>query len=408
MKIIHTSDWHLGRSLYNRKRYEESADFLNWLADLIDSENIDALLIAGDVFDNSTPSNRAQELYYSFLSRIAVSCCKNIIIIAGNHDSPSLLNASKDLLKVMNIFVIGSVEENIENEVIVLKDKIDLPAAIVCAVPYLRDKDIRTSEIGEDIGQKNIKLIEGIKNHYHKVLEIARQKSSASLPIIAMGHLFTTGGKTIKDDGVRELYVGSLAHVNSSIFPDYIDYLALGHLHIPQKIATRDNMRYSGSPLPMGFGEAKDIKKLISIEFRGNNPIVQEIEIPSFQRLERISGDLNVIQKCIEDFKSINNNIWLEIEYTGEEIIPNLKTVIDELVNDSDIEVLRINNKRILRRYIERITEDETLDDLNENQVFARCLDVHEITADERLALNQCYQEILFDLQDKNSDQCTH
>ena len=158
MKFLHTSDWHLGRSLYGRKRYEEFTAFLDWLTQTIEDEKIDALLVAGDVFDTSTPSNRAQELYYRFLCRVAASCCRHVVVVAGNHDSPSFLNAPKELLRALNVYVVGSMTEAYEDEVFILQAD-DKPEAIVCAVPYLRDKDIRTVEPGETIDDKNAKLV---------------------------------------------------------------------------------------------------------------------------------------------------------------------------------------------------------------------------------------------------------
>ena len=117
MKILHTSDWHIGRSLYGRKRYDEFSAFLDWLAEFIQTESVDALLIAGDIFDTSTPSNRAQELYYRFLCKVSASCCRHIVVIAGNHDSPSFLNAPKELLRALNVHVVGSITDNSEDEV---------------------------------------------------------------------------------------------------------------------------------------------------------------------------------------------------------------------------------------------------------------------------------------------------
>ena len=118
MRILHTSDWHLGRPLYGRKRYQEFETFLDWLAATIDHEKVDVLLVAGDIFDTSTPGNRAQELYYRFLCRVAGSCCGHVVIIAGNHDSPSFLNAPRELLRALNVHVIGAMTENPEDEVI--------------------------------------------------------------------------------------------------------------------------------------------------------------------------------------------------------------------------------------------------------------------------------------------------
>ncbi len=402
MKIIHTSDWHLGRSLREKKRYEEFSRFLDWLYDLIVSEEVEALLVAGDVFDNGTPPNQAQQLYYRFIARIASSCCRNVIVTAGNHDSPTFLEAPKELLKNLNVHVVGSASDNPEDEIILLRERDNSPAAVICAVPFLRDKDIRTTAPGETIEEKNEKMIAGIKKHYEEVCHIAKEKHDSGLPLIATGHLFTAGGKVEKDDGVRELYVGSLAHVRGSIFPETIDYLALGHLHIPQKVANSDTRRYSGSPIPIGFGEAKQTKKVIVLDTKEKPLVVKEIDIPSFQALERISGDLADIIKRIEELKAEKKNIWLEIEYTGKEIVPNLRDIIDEQITNSELQYLNIRNRQILDRFLNRAGENETLDDLNEMEVFERCLQAHEVTEEEKTGLIECYKHILYKVKDEN------
>lgn len=412
MKILHTSDWHLGRSLYGRKRYDEFSAFLNWLINTIQKEGIDALLVAGDVFDTSTPSNKAQELYYRFLCRVAASSCRHIVVIAGNHDSPSFLNAPKELLRALNVYVVGSMTENPADEVIVLKNEQNRPQAIVCAVPYLRDKDIRTVEPGETLDDKNTKLVLGLKNHYADVCAIAEQKQAGfeqdghpDVPIVAMGHLFTAGGKTVDGDGVRELYVGSLAHVGEDVFPSSIDYLALGHLHVPQSVDNRSHIRYCGSPIPMGFGEANQEKKVLVAQFSGTSPTIQEVLVPSFQPLERIVGSLDDIHVKLEQLKQDDSTAWLEIEYTGSDIIGNLREMLDETMADSSMEIRRIKNKRVIDRIISAIQEDETLDDLNVNDVFERCLDTFDVPPEDRTELTGSYNEIIKDLQedDKNA-----
>lgn len=407
MKILHTSDWHLGRSLYGRKRYDEFSAFLDWLADLIISEQVDALLVAGDIFDTSTPSNRAQELYYRFLCRVSASCCRNIVVIAGNHDSPSFLNAPKELLLVLNVYVVGSITENPEDEVITLLNSTNTPEAIICAVPYLRDRDIRTVEAGESIDDKNTKLINGVKNHYAEVCQIAEQQQNKAedIPIIAMGHLFAAGGKTMDGDGVRELYVGSLAHVGNDVFPSCIDYLALGHLHVPQKVGGSEHIRYSGSPIPMGYGEAKQEKKVILVEFKNRTPQIKECTVPCFQALERITGAMDEITERIALLKSEDSRAWLEIEYTGKEIVGELlNQSCYEAIAETNMEIRRIKNKRIVERLISQLGEDETLDDLDMNDVFIRCLDSYEVLSDERPELIQSYKEIITSLYDENKD----
>ena len=411
MKILHTSDWHIGRSLYGRKRYDEFSAFLDWLAGLIESESVDALLVSGDIFDTSTPSNRAQELYYRFLCKVSASNCRHIVIIAGNHDSPSFLNAPKKLLLALNVHVVGSITENPEDEVILLKGILDVPEAIVCAVPYLRDRDIRVVKAGESIEDKNANLIKGVQRHYADVCRIAekKQREYGDIPIIGMGHLFTAGGKTIDGDGVRELYVGSLAHVGKDIFPACIDYLALGHLHVPQLVGKSAHIRYAGSPIPMGYGEAKQEKSVVAIDFKsfGNPNLPLDITlhtVPRFQELERISGEMDEITQRIIELKSKGSHAWLEIEYTGNKIAGNLRELVEEAVSDTGMEIRQIKDKRVIEKILSQTCKEELLDDLDVTDVFNRLLDTYEVTEDERPALIQAHQEIITLLNEEDTN----
>jgi exonuclease SbcD len=409
MKVLHASDWHLGRALYGRKRYEESEEFLLWMTERIQAEKVDALLVAGDVFDTSTPSNRAQELYYRFLCRVAASSCRHVVVVAGNHDSPSFLNAPRELLRALNVHVIGSASESIEDEVLVLRDEKGLPEAIVCAVPYLRDRDIRVAEAGESFTDKEAKLIDGIRRHYDDVADAAaskRRELGADIPIVGMGHLFTAGARTIEDDGVRDLYVGSLAHVTAAIFPDSFDYLALGHLHVPQKVHGSDVIRYSGSPMPMGFGEAGQQKNVCLVEFAGAKPDVRLIDVPVFQRLERIRGGLESISARILELSAIGTPAWLEIVYEGAEVIGDLSQRLDDAVSGTGLEILRVKNPRIIDRVLDRFQDDETLDDLDVGDVFERCLAINAVPDEQRQDLVQSYNEIVHDLleEDPNAE----
>ncbi len=405
MKVLHTSDWHIGRTLYGRKRYEEFEAFLTWLAETIQQNEIDALLVAGDVFDTSAPSNRAQELYYRFLCRVAASSCRHVVVVAGNHDSPSFLNAPKELLKALDVHVVGSSAEDPEDEVLVLRNEQDVADLIVCAVPYLRDRDIRVAEAGESVEDKERKLIDGIRNHYATVAALAEQKREelgADIPIVAMGHLFTAGGQTVDGDGVRELYVGSLAHVAAGIFPASFDYLALGHLHVPQKVNGSETVRYSGSPLPMGFGEAKQQKSVCQAEFHSTTASVQLIDVPVFQELERVKGDWDGISSRILELSAVNDpkqpGVWLEVIYDGTEVIGDLRDRLDSAISGTQMEILRIKNNRIIDRVLGQIHEEETLDDLNVNDVFERCLAVHDVPEDQRPELLRAYQETVSSL----------
>lgn len=401
MRVLHTSDWHIGRTLYGKKRYEEFEAFLTWLVETIQQNEIDALLVAGDVFDTSAPSNRAQELYYRFLCRVAASSCRHVVVVAGNHDSPSFLNAPKELLKALDVHVVGSSAESPEDEVLVLRNGQDVPELIVCAVPYLRDRDIRVAEAGESIEDKERKLIEGIRNHYSTVAALAEQRRKelgVDIPIIGTGHLFTASGKTVEGDGVRKLYVGSLAHVTAGIFPACFNYVALGHLHVPQKVNGSEIIRYSGSPLPMGFGEAKQQKSICQIEFHSTNASVQLIDVPIFQKLERVKGDWDGISSRILELSAMDSQGWLEVIYEGDEVIGDLRERLDAVISGTQMEILRIKNNRIIGRVLAQIHEEETLDDLNVNDVFERCLAVHDVPEDQRPELLRAYQETVSSL----------
>lgn len=385
-----------------------------WLAQTLQQKDVDVLLVAGDIFDTSTPSNRAQELYYRFLCCVATSTCRHVVVIAGNHDSPSFLNAPRELLRALNVHVIGAASENPEDEVLVLSKEDGVPELIVCAVPYLRDRDIRVAEAGESLEDKEQKLIAGIRSHYADVGALAEQKRAElgnKIPIIAMGHLFTAGGQTVDGDGVRDLYVGSLAHVTASIFPGNLDYLALGHLHVPQKVNGSEIMRYSGSPLPMGFGEAKQQKSICLVVFEEENDNslasdqaeVQLIKVPVFQRLERITGGMEVLSSRILELSATGSKAWLEVIYEGDEVIGDLRECLDAAVSESGMEILRVKNNRIIDRVLGQIHDEETLDDLDVNDVFERCLNAHQVPEAQRPELLRAYQETVTSLYDDDT-----
>jgi exonuclease SbcD len=401
MKILHTSDWHLGHKLYGRQRYQEHSDFLDWLVSCIEEQQVETLIVAGDIFDSQTPSNQSLEMYYRFLSRTANSCCRHVIIIGGNHDSPTLLNGPRELLHFLNIHVVGRALDNIEDELIMLNDANSNPELMVLAVPYLRDKDIRSSEAKESLGDKQNKMLQGIRDHYFRLSELAekRQKQlKEEVPVIATGHLFCQGGQTRQGDGVRELYVGTLVQVGLDTFPPNIDYLALGHLHLSQSIAKQDNRRYSGAPLAMSFTEAKEQKTILLIN-TDKKLTVQELMVPCFQSLSRITGNLQEILEKIEDLVKQKKSILLEINYKGQSLIDDLQEQIYSAVYGTNLQVLRISNKRVYDHILQQTSEIKTLEELTPHQVFQQCLDLNEIPDDQQQEMELGFKTALTALQ---------
>ncbi|HCE54894.1 MAG TPA: exonuclease sbcCD subunit D [Lutibacter sp.] len=399
MKILHTSDWHLGRTLYSKKeRQEEHTAFLEWLLKTIKENSIDLVLIAGDIFDTASPSSTSQKMYYDFLIKVRTAGCENVIVVGGNHDSASFLNAPKDILAALNVSVIGNASENIEDEIVIIKDSKENPLVIVCGVPFLRERDISRFAEGENYSDRSKRINENIKKHYGEIAELAenkRKELGKNIPIVATGHLSVAGGQRNEDDGVRETYIGNIEAIGSDIFPDSFDYVALGHYHIPSKI--KEHIRYCGSPIPMGFGEAGQTKCVYVINFDYEKNI-QTIEIPVFQKLESVVGDKIFIANRLKELKKTNSSVWVEIIYKGDEIFPDFSAWVIEQTADSKIEILKQQNRQHLNEVLTTIDTSDSLDELNAFDVFDKLLDKNSILEEQKNELKVSYKEIVVGL----------
>lgn len=407
LRILHTSDWHLGKMLYTQSRYDEFSQFLDWLHDQILKYQVDILIVAGDIFDTMTPSNHAESIYHNFLAKVYKSGIKHIVITAGNHDSPTSLQKTKSVLGMLNIHVIGHIQDNPTKDVLVLKDN-QTPLAIIIAVPFLRDRDVRHSQDAQNIEQRTQNLLDGIAKHYQELYKIAQSKQKQIqqthqkiVPIIATGHLFVAGSSvSSSDDGMRDLQIGTLGQVSSKIFHEDIDYVALGHIHAAQKVANQNHIRYCGSPIAMGFGELGKVKQVLLIDFQNNSPVeVQSLFVPIFQHLARISGDLPFIEQQLLKLKSYKVPIWLEIEYLGKELIADLKQVILSQIKDSNLLALSIKNRQLYRGSIGLVDEDSPLESLNEIKAFQQRLNKESLSDTENKQLMDAYQELLYQMQ---------
>lgn len=341
LTLLHTSDWHLGRRLYGKPRYDEFKQFLDWQLQTLREQKVDVLLIAGDIFDTTAPSNQAQNLYYDFLSQVCDTDCRHVIIVAGNHDSASFLEAPKQLLKAFNIHIIGSMTDTPTDEVITLLDKAGQPELIVMAVPYLRDRDVRTVGHGERLDDKERKLAQGIKAHYGQIADIAiaqqaqlKANYKRTIPIVATGHLFTVGGQTMEGDGVRDLYVGSLGSIGAEIFHPQIDYVALGHLHIPQAVGGQPHIRYAGSPIAMGFGESRQQKQVHLLRFDAKPDLLsQPLQTLTIQKKPLVSAPTPVKKRKSVSHASMD--LFAEVELPES---PMLKAINAEADINAEVD----------------------------------------------------------------------
>lgn len=387
MRIIHTADWHLGQFFYSKSRAAEHQAFLDWLRQQIEQHQVDALIIAGDLFDTGSPPSYAREMFNRFVVALQASQCQ-LIVLAGNHDSVATLNESRELLACLNTQVITSATPQGEQQVLTLKQRDGTPGALLCAIPYLRPRDILRSQAGQSGREKQQSLLEAIEQHYQHCFAAAEAQRAAlggQLPIIATGHLTTVG--VTKSDSVRDIYIGTLDAFPAQAFPA-ADYIALGHIHRAQRIADSDHIRYSGSPIPLSFDELGRDKSVFLLDFSTGLDAVTPLTIPLFQPMQMLKGSLAAIELQLAAFKdnAASLPVWLDIEITTQEHLSDLQRRVEQLTENLPVEVLLVRRSREQRsRSLARL-DNETLSELQVEEVFARRLALEDDLDDEQAA----------------------
>ena len=274
MRFIHTSDWHLGHRLYGLSRFEEQKAFLEWLLEQIEHHQIDALIVAGDIFDTHNPSAQSTRLYYQFLHRLnLIDPHVQTVVIAGNHDSAQRLDAPRDVLQALNVHVVGSLpslsSSDWDDIYIPLKERSGEVTAWVAAVPFLRSVDLplRTSDPEE-------RLINGVREVYQHALSLLQPKLSPNQGVILTGHC-QMSKSVLSQDSERKMPGFGDHTLPSDIFsPDegaVASYVALGHLHLAQSISNCDWIRYSGSPLPFSVSERDYPHQILLVDLEGDH-----------------------------------------------------------------------------------------------------------------------------------------
>lgn len=359
MKVLHTSDLHIGKQLLKLKLNDIHKEFFNFLIETVIENNVDLLLISGDIFDNRTPSSTSQKIFYDFLCElINTTNISDVVIISGNHDSKQVVSLVAPILSNFKIHIITS--SNVEDELLILKDKNNNIYAQVLAVPYLSDMDLRNNYDLKKASDIENEIEVELTSHFNKCEELIKEKFDKSLPIIGMAHLFSSGGSLNieKGDGVRDIYVGKLNALPSKAFPPSLDYLALGHIHKPQIINKDERLTYCGSPIQLGFGEQSN-KGVVLIEFDKKSITKTIIKTPIFINLFQAKGNsFEEIVKNICSFQEkldkpqLDKTTYLEIIYCGKKIDPNLSSKLEEflLTQDLKYEILsmKIENKNLV------------------------------------------------------------
>ncbi|MDO2434878.1 exonuclease SbcCD subunit D C-terminal domain-containing protein [Aeromonas veronii] len=288
MKILHTADWHLGHQLHGHDRRFEHDAFLDWLSDTLKAREIDALLVAGDLFDTANPPASAWQQLYRFLARLRAEMPHlNMVLIGGNHDSPSKLDAPHELLRAFDLHLVGSISRDSEGKLetdrllVPLQDREGKIAAWCAAVPFLRSSDLRVEQLAE--GQD--RLIEGVRQVYAEVLAEGRARCGEDLPLIAMGHAYLAAGQ-LSELSERRVLGGNQHALPAELFAG-ADYTALGHLHLAQSPA--EGVHYSGSPLPLSLAEANYNHQVLEVTLaRGKLAGLERIPVPRAVEMIRL------------------------------------------------------------------------------------------------------------------------
>ncbi len=403
MNILHTSDWHLGQRFINQERYDEHRAALKWLKNTIVAEKIDVLLIAGDIFDTANPPHEARKMYYQFLATLVGTSCRHIVVTGGNHDSPLMLNASRELLELLNIWVIGEATDPISNEILRLKNDAGATELIVAAVPFLQERNLRKAVAGESHDDRIAAIRAGIAAHYDSLAAIIAAENSGKnrKPVVAMGHLYVTGAEDSKEQGSK-IYVGNLDNLDAKHFSNTFDYVALGHIHRPQTLQNAATIvRYSGAIIPLSFTETSDTKSVTVLRFEGN--ILKEkniVEVPTFRKLRRLKGTMPDLKVQLENLKPAQADIaasWVEIVIETDAVLLNPLQELTDFCSNLPIEILkcRIENTGETHTLETALTNKTAmLAELDVNDVFQKKLAATDLNADDKLLITQAFLEI--------------
>ncbi len=401
MKILHTADWHIGKQLHKQSLSEEMNLFLDWLLVYIKKEKIDLLLISGDIFDVGNPASKDREVYFRLLTRL-IQLGTKTIITGGNHDSIAVLNASSVLLDYMGITVIGGAKENILDEVIEVKNKKGELEAVVAAVPFLRDKDLRRIDPNQNQDRREA-IREGMKQHYQVLADYCKVHKN-KVPLIAMGHLYAKGASVSES----ERDIGNQSSISADIFTDVFDYVALGHIHRPQIVAKNKAIRYSGSPIALSFSEKKDEKSVVLLETNKSKiKDIQVVSIPKQRKLIRISGNYDKVAEALAEFKSDSNLIdFIELHVKAATfnhgLIANVESLIADYADREDFIILKhsFEFEEKSKEVTDFFEENINIEEMKPEDIFETKLSLEEAMEEEqKQTLKNLFAEVLIEVQ---------
>ena len=363
MRILHTSDWHLGQTLHQYERGFEHARFLDWLLDTLEAERVDALLIAGDIFDHTNPSAASQQQLYRFLRQARQRVPHlAIVMTAGNHDSPGRIEAPGPLLSLLDASAIGAVgsfgrsaedlnwEAQLDRLIVPLKDSAGQTAAWCIAMPFLRPADLPRVEGGAD----DDPYLAGMAQLYRQAWQRVQARRAPGQAVVAMGHCHMTGGQ-VSEESERRLVIGGAQALPATMFDPGIAYVALGHLHLAQHVGGDETRRYCGSPLPMSFSEVDYPHQVLLVELADEAVAsVRELRIPRAVELLRVPKQAAALEQVLEQLAALDlpdrpeaEQPYLQVRVRLSQPEPGLRASVEAALTGKPVRLVRIETSSV-------------------------------------------------------------
>ena len=375
MRLLHTSDWHLGQTLHNYERGYEHQRFLDWLLDTLVAERVDVLLVAGDVFDNANPSAASQKQLYVFLQQARARLpALQLIVVAGNHDSAGRLEAPAPLLAAHGTHVIGHLlrgengDIDLERLLLPLSGADGRVQAWCLAVPFLRPGDVPKLPAGDTQDA----YLGGIALLYRQLTDLALARRQPGQAILAMGHCHMVGGE-MSNESERRIVIGGTEMLPSGIFDTAIAYAALGHLHKAQAVGGQEHIRYCGSPIPLSFAEVNYRHQVLCLDIDGEQlREVRVIEVPRAVPLLRVPATPAPIAEVLAQLAALDvpdapaeAQPLLEVRVRLDAPEPGLRTRIETALDGKPVRLAKIETSSTARS---SAPENMTLDQLSQLQ----------------------------------------
>jgi exonuclease SbcD len=359
MRLLHTSDWHLGQTLHNYDRIYEHACFLDWLVGTLVAEDIDVLLIAGDIFDNANPSAAAHRQLYRFLQQARSRLPQlQVVVIAGNHDSPGRLEAPTPLLEAHGTIVVGNVGRtpeggiDLERLLVPLRKRDGTIGAWCLAVPFLRPGDV-PRVVADDDKLALDPYLHGTALLYRQAFALAQSRCTGNEAIIAMGHCHMVDGQS-SQDSERRIVIGGTEALPASMFDPAVAYVALGHLHLAQRVGGHELRRYCGSPLPLSFSEVGYHHQVLRIELDGPRATsVTPLHVPRAVQLLRVPAQPAPLDEVLAALAALDlpdappqQQPFLEVRVLLEGPEPGLRAQVEAALNGKPVRLAKIEPTR--------------------------------------------------------------